>query len=243
MYRIAKRVLDFSISLIALVLLSPLLAWIAWKIKEDSNGPVIFKQTRLGQNQREFAFYKFRTMVENAEQLFPKVKHLNEVDGPVFKIANDPRLTPFGKWLRSKNLDELPQLWNVLRGEMSLVGFRPPIPSEVKYYKKWHMQRFNGKPGITSLWAVKGGHSLSFDEWIKMDLWYNENASLLFDLKVLWITVSDVTKRLATKNNVQNHYANSSIVAAESGPYSSSSSQHRIVTAPSTELQKKYKKE
>ena len=210
-YRAMKRVIDFLVSLTALIALFPLFIWIAWKIKKDSEGPAIFTQIRVGKNQKKFVFYKFRTMVQDAEKQFRKVKHLNEADGPVFKIAADPRLTSFGKWLREKNLDELPQLWNVLKGDMSLVGFRPPVPSEVKKYKKWQLRRFEGKPGITSLWAVKGGHKISFDNWIKMDLWYEKNASIWLDFKILSATIKDTGFRIRAKKHNLNYYPESDI--------------------------------
>ena len=210
-YRAIKRIIDFLMALTALVILLPLFVWIYWKIHRDSKGPAIFTQVRVGKTQEHFVFYKFRTMVEGAEKQFRKVKHLNEADGPVFKISNDPRLTKFGKWLRGKNFDELPQLWNVLKGDMSLVGFRPPVPSEVKKYKKWQMKRFEGKPGITSLWAVKGGHKISFDNWIKMDLWYNQNASLLLDFRILFATVNDTGFRITAKKHDLNYYPESDI--------------------------------
>ena len=214
-FHILKRIIDIVVSVSTLIILFPLIIWIVWKIKNGSKGPAFFTQIRVGQNKREFRFYKFRTMIENAEQLLPQYKHLNEVDGPVFKITHDPRLTKFGRWMRAKNLDELPQLWNVIKGDMSLVGFRPPTPSETKQYKKWHMKRFESKPGITSLWAVKGGHSISFDKWVEMDLWYAEHESLSPYLKILFVTVWDIVDRMVTRDKYQNHYITSDIKIGE----------------------------
>ena len=195
-YRTVKRMLDFCLAVIALVLLSPLFALIALMVKLDSKGPAAFKQIRVGHKQKEFTFYKFRSMVKDAEKQLGKVKHLDETDGPVFKAENDPRLTKLGKILRRSNLDELPQLWNVLKGDMALVGFRPPLPSEVKHYNKWQLKRFEGKPGMTSLWAVSGAHKMSFDEWIKLDIWYNEHASLRLDLSIIWKTAKNTLRHL-----------------------------------------------
>jgi|TARA_B100002003_G_scaffold211446_1_gene207872 lipopolysaccharide/colanic/teichoic acid biosynthesis glycosyltransferase len=198
-YLAIKRAFDFVFATILLVLLSPLMLLIAILIKLKSSGPVIYRQKRVGHNQKTFTFYKFRTMVKDADKILSEIRHLNEVDGPVFKISNDPRLTPFGKFLAHTSLDELPQLWNVLKGEMSFVGFRPPIPSEVKKYEDWQMARFEEKPGITSLWAVQGAHKMSFIDWIKLDLMYNENISFLLDINIVWQTVNHLIQSVITK--------------------------------------------
>ncbi len=198
-YLAIKRAIDFVFAAILLVLLSPLILLIALLIKLGSPGPAIYRQKRVGCGQKTFTFYKFRTMVKGAEKMLPKIRYLNEVDGPVFKISNDPRLTPFGKFLAHTSLDELPQFWNVLRGEMSFVGFRPPIPSEVKKYEDWQMARFEGKPGITSLWAVSGAHKMIFVDWIRLDLMYNENVSFALDVNIVWKTVSHMLHSIIAK--------------------------------------------
>ena len=187
-YRLIKKITDPLIALVCLIILLPLFLVIAVIIKKDSKGPIIFKQKRVGHNQKIFTFYKFRTMVENAEELKEKYRHLNYADGPVFKIGNDPRFTKIGKILSKTNLDELPQLLNILKGDMHFVGFRPPTPDEVEQYKKWHLDRFKGYPGLTSLWAIDGMHRNKFDDWIKMDISYNNEESLLLDLKIIWKT-------------------------------------------------------
>ena len=198
-YLAIKRAIDFVFAAILLVLLSPLMLLIAVLIRLKSKGPAIYRQTRVGHNQKPFTFYKFRTMVNDADKKLSKIRHLNEVDGPVFKISNDPRLTSFGKFLAHTSLDELPQLWNILKGEMSFVGFRPPIPSEVKNYEDWQMARFEEKPGITSLWAVQGAHKMNFNDWIKLDLMYNENISFLLDVNIVWKTVSHMLRSVTAK--------------------------------------------
>lgn len=198
-YLVLKRGLDFVFAAILLVLFSPLMLLIAVLIKLGSPGPAIYSQKRVGHNQKTFTFYKFRTMVKDAEKMLPKIRHLNEVEGPVFKISNDPRLTGLGKFLAHTSLDELPQLWNVLRGEMSFVGFRPPIPDEVKNYKEWQIARFEGKPGITSLWAVEGAHKMTFDGWIKLDLMYNEKISFRLDIKIMRRTVTHMLRSIILK--------------------------------------------
>ena len=185
-----KRVIDVILSLTLLILLSPLLLVIAILIKLTSKGPVIFKQTRCGLNGRRFTLYKFRSMVVDAEKMKEELKHLNVMKGPVFKIPDDPRLTKIGKFLRRYSLDELPQLWNVLKGEMSLVGPRPPIPEEVEHYDYWQRKRLSVKPGITCIWQAYGRNLINdFNEWVKFDLEYIDNWSLILDLKILLKTI------------------------------------------------------
>jgi len=178
-------------SLFALILASPLLILISILIKLSSKGPVFFKQERVGLYGRKFNVYKFRTMIQNAEDKLEELKDKNEADGPVFKIKKDPRIIPFiGKFLRKVSLDELPQLINVLEGEMSLVGIRPPIESEVKEYNIWQRRRLSMKPGITCLWQIQPNRNdLTFDQWMDLDLEYIDNWSLSLDLKVLFKTV------------------------------------------------------
>lgn len=181
----AKRVVDFVVSAVALVLLSPLLLLLTLLVRLSSPGPVIYKQIRCGLNGRRFTFYKFRSMIENADALRPYLQFLNELDGAAFKISEDPRCTPVGRWLRRYSLDELPQFWNVLCGDMSLVGPRPPLPEEVEKYETWQRCRLRMRPGLTCLWATEGRSQLSFDQWMKFDLLYIDNWSLWLDAKIL----------------------------------------------------------
>lgn len=187
-----KYSLDRCLGGIGLVVLLPLLALIALLIKLSSRGPVFFRQERCGLNGRKFILYKFRTMVLGAEKLKENLRAANEMDGPVFKIKNDPRLTGVGKLLRKTSLDELPQLINVVRGEMSLVGPRPPLPSEVKGYRHWQLRRLSMKPGLTCIWQVSGRNKICFEEWMRMDLEYIDRWSLLLDFKLLLKTVPAV---------------------------------------------------
>jgi exopolysaccharide biosynthesis polyprenyl glycosylphosphotransferase len=179
-----KSFLDYVISLMVLIVLSPFMAIIAILIKLDG-GPVFFLQKRMGLNGRRFLCYKFRTMVVNAENLKESLMSQNEQDGPVFKIKNDPRITPIGRFLRKTSLDELPQFINVLKGNMSIVGPRPPIPSEVKQYERWQNRRLSMKPGITCIWQVSGRNNIPFDQWMKLDMQYIDNWSLKLDLIIL----------------------------------------------------------
>ena len=172
-----------------LVLAAPLFALIALLIKITSSGPVIFRQIRCGLGGREFVFYKFRSMVENAEAAQSQLQHLNEMSGPVFKIGKDPRCTPVGRFLRKFSLDELPQLINILKGNMSFVGPRPPLPQEVENYQRWQRRRLRMKPGLTCLWQVRGRNEIDFDEWMKLDLQYIDRWSLLLDIKIVLKTI------------------------------------------------------
>jgi exopolysaccharide biosynthesis polyprenyl glycosylphosphotransferase len=187
-----KRVLDTALSLTVLILLFPLLLVVALLIKLTSPGPVFFVQNRVGMNQRQFKLYKFRSMVANAEERKSALIHLNERDGPAFKIENDPRITRVGRFLRKTSIDELPQLFNVLSGEMSLVGPRPPLPEEVSKYEWLFRKRLSVKPGITCIWQISGRNSVSFDRWMQMDHEYIENWSLWLDLKILLKTLPAV---------------------------------------------------
>jgi len=187
--------LNSFFALILLILLFPLIILIGIIIRITSRGSIIFMQERLGHDKKAFNFYKFRTMILNADKLKDRYEGMNEVDGPVFKIENDPRFTRFGRFLSRTHLDELPQLWNVVKGDMFLVGFRPPTLDEVRQYKKWQMKRFEGYPGITSTWAVNGGHSkFSFDEWIKSDIAYEERRRIYEDFKLIFKTVQSFIK-------------------------------------------------
>jgi exopolysaccharide biosynthesis polyprenyl glycosylphosphotransferase len=187
-----KRMIDTALSVAVLVILLPLLATVALLIKLTSPGPVFFVQNRVGMNQRQFKLYKFRSMVVDAEARKSELAHLNERDGPAFKIENDPRITRIGRFIRKTSIDELPQLFNVLSGEMSLVGPRPPLPDEVSKYEWLFRKRLSVKPGITCIWQISGRNNVSFDRWMQMDHEYIENWSLLLDLKILLKTVPAV---------------------------------------------------
>ena len=189
---LAKRVIDVAIATAGMVVLSPLMALIALLVRMTSPGPAIFRQVRCGLNGRKFVFYKFRSMVENAEELKPQVAHLNTRDTVVFKIPGDPRRTTLGRILRKFSIDEWPQLWNVLRGDMSLVGPRPAVPSEVDQYKCWQRRRLRMRPGLTCLWAISGRDNVDFETWMKMDMQYIDNWSLSLDWKILLQTIPRV---------------------------------------------------
>jgi exopolysaccharide biosynthesis polyprenyl glycosylphosphotransferase len=185
-----KRAVDVVFSLGLGLLTLPLQILAAAAIKATTRGPVLFRQTRSGLNARPFVLVKFRTMVEGAEERLSEVTHLNEMSGPAFKSARDPRLTTVGKWLRRFSIDELPQLWNVLRGDMSLVGPRPPLPEEVSRYEPWQRRRLSMKPGLTCLWQISGRNEIpDFDRWMALDLKYIDTWTPLLDLKILMLTV------------------------------------------------------
>jgi exopolysaccharide biosynthesis polyprenyl glycosylphosphotransferase len=193
--RTIKRVLDVTVALIALSLLSPLLLLVGLAIKVTSPGPIFFLQERVGFNKRRFKIFKFRTMVPNAENLMSLLEQHNEASGPVFKMKNDPRITPIGKFLRKSSIDELPQLLNVLNGDMSLVGPRPlPVRDYEGFNEDWQRRRFSVKPGITCLWQVHGRSGISFDQWMLLDLQYMDEWSLWLDLKILAKTVPAVLR-------------------------------------------------
>jgi exopolysaccharide biosynthesis polyprenyl glycosylphosphotransferase len=189
---LVKRLIDVAASVIALAVLSPLLALIALAIKLDSEGPVLFRQTRIGRNGVLFACYKYRSMKKDAEKELALLWDRNEATGPIFKIRDDPRMTRVGKWIRRMSLDELPQMINVLKGEMSLVGPRPPLPTEVEKYEDWHLRRLEASPGITGLWQVSGRSEIPFDEMVMLDIYYIENWSLGLDLTILLRTIPAV---------------------------------------------------
>jgi exopolysaccharide biosynthesis polyprenyl glycosylphosphotransferase len=187
-----KRSSDVVLSAAALILLAPVFGALALAIKLDSPGPVIFRQTRVGRNHGHFTCFKFRTMCADAEQQLETLRQQNEADGPIFKMRDDPRRTRMGRLLRRTSLDELPQLWNVLKGDMSIIGPRPPIPDEVAEYEAWHRRRLEVSPGITGLWQVSGRSDLTFDEMVLLDVYYIENWSPLLDLRILVKTVPTV---------------------------------------------------
>jgi len=189
-----KRLMDIVFSFVGLVILSPFLMAIALLIKLDSPGPVFYVSPRIGRKGKTFKFYKFRSMHTDAEGHLFELLDKNEKDGPIFKMKEDPRLTRMGRFMRKYSVDELPQLWNVLKGNMSLVGPRPPIPSEVSRYKDWQLRRINVVPGMTSPYVVQGRSNLSFEEWVKSDLDYVENWSLWLDTKLLFQAIPAVLK-------------------------------------------------
>jgi exopolysaccharide biosynthesis polyprenyl glycosylphosphotransferase len=192
MQLLAKRLIDGFVSIVVLILLLPLMLTVAILIKLTSPGPVFFSQYRVGMNQRQFRLYKFRSMVVDAEARKVELQHLNQRDGPAFKMDNDPRMTKIGRFIRRLSIDELPQLFNVLSGEMSLVGPRPPLPEEVKRYEWLFRKRLSVKPGITCIWQISGRNSVSFEDWMEMDHQYIENWSLGLDLKILVKTIPAV---------------------------------------------------
>ncbi|MCH1640123.1 sugar transferase [Paenibacillus timonensis] len=188
-YLAAKRTMDFLGASFGILLLLPVLILIALLIKlEDPKGPILFKQQRVGKNGRPFNMYKFRSMVSNAEELLEQLLNQNEVSGHMFKIKEDPRVTKIGKLIRKTSLDELPQMINVLKGEMSLVGPRPPLPREVKEYNAYHMKRLEVTPGCTGLWQVSGRNSVGFEEMVDLDLKYISERSFFYDVKLIFKT-------------------------------------------------------
>jgi lipopolysaccharide/colanic/teichoic acid biosynthesis glycosyltransferase len=193
--RFGKRLLDLVGASLGLVLSAPLLLIAAVLIKLESRGPVLYKSIRIGRGARPFTFLKLRSMVDGADQHRQKLSHLNEADGPVFKIAADPRVTSIGRLLRVTSIDEIPQLWNVLRGEMSLVGPRPPIAEEVVQYEPWQLRRLDVVPGITCLWQISGRSRIGFQEWMRLDLEYIRHRSFWLDLKILIRTIPAVLSR------------------------------------------------
>jgi len=183
-----------TVASLGLLLFAPFLPLLALAIKLDSPGPVFFRQWRCGLRGRRFVLYKLRTMVEDAEAQREKLMHLNVMDGPAFKVPHDPRVTRVGRWLRRFSLDEVPQLWNVLKGDMSLVGPRPPLPEEVAQYAPWQRRRLAMKPGLTCLWQISGRSNLPFSQWMALDLAYIDSWSLGLDLKILAKTIPAVLR-------------------------------------------------
>ena len=198
---LAKQLLDFVGAFILLVLLSPVFLLVAFAIKVASPGPVFFTQKRSGLNGAPFTLFKFRTMVTNAEQFKQELEAMNEMTGPVFKVTNDPRVTSIGKFLRKWSLDELPQLFNVLRGEMSLVGPRPLPVDEVRRFDNLaHRRRLSVKPGLTCLWQISGRNQITdFREWVRLDLQYIDNWTIWLDLRILLLTIPAVLRGTGAK--------------------------------------------
>lgn len=192
---IAKRVIDIIVSFLGLIILLPLFGLIALFVKLTSKGPVFYRWKVVGKNEQPFTGYKFRSMFENADEIKEKLMEQNKMSGPVFKMDNDPRVTSVGRLLRKYSLDELPQLWSVLKGDMSLVGPHPPLQKEVEEFEDWHKQKLSVRPGITCFWQINGRADITdFDQWVKMDIQYIENWSLWLDIKILIKTIPAVIK-------------------------------------------------
>lgn len=187
-YKLSKRILDIICSCIGLLLLSPVLLIVGILIKLESKGPVVFTQKRIGKDGREFNMYKLRSMVVNAEEIKAKLKEQNEMSGPMFKMKDDPRITKIGRFIRKTSIDELPQLVNVLKGEMSLVGPRPSLPNEVKEFEPWMLKRLDVKPGLTCYWQVMGRNNIDFEDWMKLDVKYVDERSFWLDTKLIYKT-------------------------------------------------------
>lgn len=194
-YTAGKRLFDLAVGLIVFVLVIPIVPLIALMIKLDSPGPVFYRQDRVGKGGRLFRFYKFRSMYRESDRLRAELETKNEQEGPVFKMKADPRITPVGQFLRRSSMDEIPQILNVLRGEMSIVGPRPPLPVEVARYEPWHRRRLDVKPGITCLWQIAGRSQIGFDEWMRLDMEYLRTRSLRCDLTIFLKTLPAVMAR------------------------------------------------
>ena len=188
-YEVIKRLIDIVCSFLGVLVLSPLFIIIAIIIKTTSKGPVFFSQKRVGKNGKEFDMYKFRSMVVNAEELKEKLATQNEMSGPMFKMKDDPRVTKVGKFIRKTSIDELPQLWNVLKGDMSLVGPRPSLPKEVAQFENWMYKRLEVKPGLTCYWQVNGRNNIDFEDWMKLDIKYVNERSTWIDIKLIFKTI------------------------------------------------------
>lgn len=188
-YEVIKRVIDVVCSFVGVLVLSPLFVVIAIIIKFTSKGPVFFSQKRVGRDGKEFKMYKFRSMVVNAEELKEKLAAQNEMSGPMFKMKDDPRVTKVGKFIRKTSIDELPQLLNVLKGDMSLVGPRPSLPKEVAQFEDWMYRRLEVKPGLTCYWQVSGRNNIDFEDWMKLDIRYVDERNLWIDIKLIFKTV------------------------------------------------------
>ena len=188
-YEICKRTIDIIGAGLGLILLSPIIAVVACAVKVTSKGPVFFSQKRVGKNGELFEMYKFRSMVVNAEELKENLEEQNEMSGPMFKIKDDPRITKVGKFIRKTSIDELPQLWNVLKGDMSLVGPRPSLPKEVEQFDNWMFKRLSVRPGLTCYWQVSGRNNIDFEDWMKLDVKYVEERNLWIDIKLIFKTV------------------------------------------------------
>jgi exopolysaccharide biosynthesis polyprenyl glycosylphosphotransferase len=191
---VVKRTFDVALSGLFALLISPLLLAVAIGIKLDTAGPIFFSQERVGRNGKTFRCYKFRSMVVNADAMVNELADRNEASGPLFKLRDDPRITRLGRLIRRYSIDELPQLWNVMRGEMSIVGPRPNLPEEVAQYQEWHRKRLLVSPGITGLWQVSGRSDLTFDEMVLLDIYYVENWNILLDINILLRSIPAVLR-------------------------------------------------
>ena len=188
-YEICKRTIDIIGAGLGLILLSPIIAIVACAVKVTSKGPIFFSQKRVGKNGELFEMYKFRSMVVNAEELKENLEDQNEMSGPMFKIKDDPRITKVGKFIRKTSIDELPQLWNILKGDMSLVGPRPSLPKEVEQFDNWMFKRLSVRPGLTCYWQVSGRNNIDFEDWMKLDCRYVDERNLWIDIKLIFKTV------------------------------------------------------
>lgn len=188
-YHRVKRIIDFFGSLIGIILLSPIMLITSIAIKIESKGPAFFIQERVGKDGKLFRMYKFRSMCINAEEKLKEIAHKNEMDGPMFKIKEDPRITRIGKIIRRRSLDELPQLFNVIKGEMSLVGPRPNLPREVEKFTEYHKKKLIAKPGLTCYWQIMGRNNIDFEQWINLDIKYIEERSIWVDIKLIFKTI------------------------------------------------------
>ena len=188
-YEIFKRIIDIIGAGLGLILLSPIIAIVACAVKVTSKGPIFFSQKRVGKNGELFEMYKFRSMVVNAEELKENLEDQNEMSGPMFKIKDDPRVTKVGKFIRKTSIDELPQLWNILKGDMSLVGPRPSLPNEVEQFDNWMFKRLSVRPGLTCYWQVSGRNNIDFEDWMKLDVKYVEERNIWIDIKLIFKTI------------------------------------------------------
>ena len=189
LYEVIKRIIDIVASFTGLIVLSPLMLVVSILIKLESKGEVIFKQKRVGLNGKEFYMYKFRSMVINAEELKAELESQNEMSGPMFKMKDDPRITRIGKFIRKTSIDELPQLINVIKGDMSLVGPRPSLPKEVVEFEEWMNERLLVKPGLTCYWQVSGRNNIDFEDWMKLDIKYVRERNFWLDIKLILKTI------------------------------------------------------
>ena len=194
MYHSIKRIFDFMAAICGVIILSPVMLVIAILIKVEDHGPVFYKQVRVGKNGKKFKMYKFRSMFVNADKMLSKLKEQNDVEGSMFKMKDDPRITKVGHFIRKHSLDELPQFLNVIKGDMSLVGPRPPLPSEVAEYSDYDKQRLYVTPGCTGLWQATERNEVGFSEMVQLDIQYIQRASFMFDLWIIWKTVEIIIK-------------------------------------------------
>ncbi|MDH4037630.1 MAG: sugar transferase [Candidatus Krumholzibacteria bacterium] len=194
-YRVSRRLFDLVFGFLILLLIAPVVPLLAVMIRLDSPGPILYRQTRIGQGGRRFTFLKFRSMYAGSDRKLDELAALNEQAGPIFKMRDDPRITPVGRFLRRSSLDEIPQILNVLRGDMSIVGPRPALPAEVSKYEPWQRRRLEARPGLTCLWQISGRSHIGFDEWMRLDVEYLRTRSLWTDVVILAKTIPAVMAR------------------------------------------------